>query len=164
MLRSISLIFFLIPVCTVFAVEDDFLDGAWDDEVPLQWNLGSGEASVVDGDLVLKPAAEGELAIMSANVEAVSMRAQFRITQGIAGLWLPEFAEAVWIDQGGTLMTQSEQSVSTSLRPSQRDVVMQIDAIGERLDVWAWEAGIPPTAAEPLLEFANPVFRLCDPR
>ena len=158
MMRSISLVFFLIPVCNLLAVEDDFLDGVWDDGVPIQWNLGGGEATVVDGDLVLKPSAEGELAIMSANVDAVSIRAQFRIRDGIAGLWLPEFSEAVWIDQGGTLTTQSEQSLSTSLRPSQEDVVMQIDAIGERLDVWAWEAGMPPATDEPLLQLQTRSF------
>jgi hypothetical protein len=95
--------------------------------------------------------------LLQPNVTDVSVRTQLRVTEGLAGAlirWnsrqpVPNgyygliradgTARLGWV--GGTWPVLRE--VATGLDPSQRDVVLQLEANGNQLKLWMWPEGEP---------------------
>jgi hypothetical protein len=141
---------------------DDFEDGSVTDGSPVTWLPGSftgGTSEVVAGSYeisgtVVSSSADGTLSFRDG-----SIRTQLRFLESnsasVAYLNARSPTVAAYLgvirqdgliaiaesSDAGALQIHSE--VATSLDPVARDVILQLDTIGNRISLWAWHAGDP---------------------
>jgi hypothetical protein len=150
-----------------------------DDGTPVIWTpnpISPGDYDVLDGDYVLAPVPEGQ-SFMASNVEDVdfggtSIRSRVSISQvnGRVGLTVrnqnagdthnytailetinPAASDLQLYRTGDGLETVLLGRVAVLLlNPSTDDAMLQLDAFGDELKVWAWKAG-DPMPGEPQL-------------
>ncbi len=144
---------------TVF--RDDFQDGDPTDGSPVAWRVGvlwpETQFSVINGDLRLTTTDLTRSGVLGVDLPLTdtSIRAQVRLEGvGEAGVGLAARANdqedeayqmqlvadgVLWFGVGGSL-SGSYDRIATDLRPTNEDVILQLDAIGDRIDFWAWRA------------------------
>jgi RNA polymerase sigma factor (sigma-70 family) len=141
---------------------DDFEDGSVTDGSPVTWLPGSftgGTSQVVAGSYeisgtVVSSSADGTLSFRDG-----SIRTQLRFlesnnaTVAFLNARSPTVAAYLGVIRQDGLIAIAESSdasalqihseIATSLDPVARDVVLQLDTIGNRISLWAWHAGDP---------------------
>ena len=141
---------------------DTFDDGNLHDDSPVSW---FGSARAENGDLVLSGTGSN-IVNASPHVDQTvgwSIQAQARLG-GSYFFGLMDDARNVggrfsngWsgLDDSGTVwigeVFQRHESVSTDLRPTDEDVMLQLDSFDDTFRVWAWPPS-EPRPDEPLLE------------
>jgi hypothetical protein len=143
---------------------DDFENGSATDGSPVQWEAVGGYPntifSVLQGDLrvgVSQANNSGVVTVPTVFLGDTSIRAQVRLegqsNEGVAifvrGAGSKAHTFQVAADSGLYFgITGSPfQRVESDLRPTQEDVILQLDAIGNSITAWAWRPGEPkPTA------------------
>jgi hypothetical protein len=135
---------------------DDFNDGNAQDGTPVTWVPGSGTWDASSGDYV----ATGSLPRVSRVLEYVltdtSARTQARVVgnvavnlavrrvgvnEGYAGVIRPD--GSMTIARFGVGAPVALGSAVVPFNPVQQDVVLQFDAFGDKLSLWAWPEGGP---------------------
>ncbi len=153
---------------------EDFTDGELGDDSPLEWSLfPSGEINS-SGLRMLSPAGAPSAGARVTNLvprQGWSMRGQVRLLQshgflGPAIAIQDSGAGSLWslISADGDLQfgNQAEDlatpTVSSDLRPMDREVVIQLDTFEGVIKLWAWHADEPPTAElPPMVEDVFPI-------
>jgi RNA polymerase sigma factor (sigma-70 family) len=146
---------------------DDFEDGSITDGNPVTWatnaNFPFTSLNVLEGNLRIGVSALGNyynpVSVPALPLGNTSIRAQVRIESQydeaaavfVRGDLDNITAHALEIEADGTvwfgiLGSGQLQSIETSLRPTQEDVLLQLDAIGDTISGWAWRAGEPRPA------------------
>jgi hypothetical protein len=150
-----------------------------DDGTPVIWTpnpIQPGDYDVLDGDYVLAPVPEGQ-SFMASNVEDVdfggtSIRSRMSMSQlnGRVGLTVRNQNAGDTHNYTAMLYTPNQTGSSLQLyrsgdgdesillgsvavfllNPSTDDAMLQLDAFGDELKVWAWKAG-DPMPGEPQL-------------
>lgn len=147
--------------------KDVFSDGSISDGTPVTWTpilegWPGTQYDVVDGNLRVFGANPGDLALLAAldYVERdMSIRARVRLDSNVnegVGIFVRGTGNApsasLEIDAHGDVWSDQENGeyefvVNTDLRPATDDVIIQVDAIGNKFSYWAWRAGDPmPTS------------------
>jgi RNA polymerase sigma factor (sigma-70 family) len=152
---------------------DDFEDGNVTDGDPVTWLFGrtNGTRQIVSGDYVLSGSDVSSYADGSISFRDGSIRTQLRFLQSndssIAYVFSrsptfgPSYVGAIRRD--GLLaiiesfdadpFIQIHSETPTSLDPVTRDVVLQLDAFGNRISLFAWHAGDPKPNQPQLVVF-----------
>jgi hypothetical protein len=158
---------FSSPIVAKTVFFDDFNDGNAGDGQPVSWvPLLAGFPGTYDassGDYRLKPSAPGgsSVSVVLQNVPNVSIRAQVRIPEtsdindnialAVRGntTTLDTYLAAIDVEgdvaigRPNTTVGCCIAIVPTNLRPTLEDVVLQFDAFGNRLQLWAWRPAEP---------------------
>jgi RNA polymerase sigma factor (sigma-70 family) len=143
---------------------DSFDDGDAMDGSPVRWEFAAppysnGTLDATSGDLVVRPNANNGIiaaGVLDKSLSDVSIRAQVRAegnTNGLDLLARGNVATGTVYEAGidstgliyvgynpGTGLIDLVQQL-TDLRPSQEDVLLQFDVIGDRLSLYAWRDG-----------------------
>jgi len=136
---------------------DDFNDGNAQDGTPLTWSPGPGTWDASSGDYVATGSLPRVALVPAYVLTDTSIRAQVRVTGNVnAGLALrrPQFllGYAGEIQTNGTLAISRKDGPDAPVRlgtstvpfnPVAQDVMLQFDAIGSTLSLWAWRVGEP---------------------
>jgi hypothetical protein len=147
---------------------DDFNDGNAGDGTPVTWVPGSGTWDASSGDYV----ATGSLPRVSRVLEHVlgdtSARTQARVVgnvaanlavrrpgvnEGYAGVIRPD--GSMTIARFGVGAPVALGSAVVPFNPVQQDVVLQFDAFGDKLSLWAWPVGGPYPVEPQVVAFDN---------
>jgi hypothetical protein len=147
---------------------DDFDDGNAGDGKPVTWVPGSGTWDASSGDYV----ATGSLPRVSRVPDRVfgntSVRAQVRVmgnidaalavrrpmvNQGYAGAIRPDGSMAIARVDGAVPVALG--SAVVPFNPLDQDVMLQFDAIGDTLSLWAWPVGQPMPNEPQIVAFDN---------
>lgn len=141
--------------------KDDFSDGDISDGKPVTWTPVLGgypetDFEVANGDLRVftsTPGASALLAAIEVQARDLSIRARIRIDGNVnegAGIGVRAAdsntpAANFELDAHGGLWFYNENGVyghhmDTDLRPSEEDVILQVDAFGDVEKYWAWRA------------------------
>lgn len=153
---------------TVFI--DDFEDGLPDDGNPVKWKVGNGATMTVEnGSLGVSGTLNPYVIAEGISRSNVSMRTQARLFNGkylVVGVRSTQdnaydaaigTPDAPLPNEASIFTTGSgleELALTTHALDLQQDVVIQLDAIGNTIALYAWQAGGPiPTA--PLLSVTD---------
>jgi hypothetical protein len=137
---------------------DDFSDGDPQDADPVTWLPDTGDNSTITadgGDLVITDTGWGRANVLGLDLRDTSIRTRIRLVDGDAvGLmtrWDPDLPEDGTVrNYYGWIAFQGEvgiglggpatdlRFVDTDLRPTQEDIMLQLDAIGSQISLWAW--------------------------
>jgi hypothetical protein len=147
---------------------DDFDDGNAGDGMPVTWVPGSGTWDASSGDYV----ATGSLPRVSRVTDHVlgdtSVRAQARVVgnveagllvrrkmfkRGYAGVIRPDGSMAIARVDGAVPVALG--SAVVPFNPLDQDVMLQFDAIGDTLSLWAWPVGQPMPNEPQIVAFDN---------
>jgi hypothetical protein len=147
---------------------DDFNDGNAGDGTPVTWVPGSGTWDASSGDYV----ATGSLPRVSRVLEHVlgdtSARTQARVVgnvaanlavrrpgvnEGYAGVIRPD--GSMTIARFGVGAPVALGSAVVPFNPVQQDVMLQFDAFGDTLSLWAWPVGQPMPTEPQVVAFDN---------
>jgi hypothetical protein len=138
---------------------DDFEDGSATDGKPVTWstipNWPFTTHNVLAGDMrvgVSAPDRSGVVGVPALTLGDTSIRAQLRAEgqtdQGfgvfVRGDLVNNIAHSFEVAADGGLwfgITGSLQRIDSPLRPTQEDVILQLDAIGNSITAWAWRPG-----------------------
>jgi hypothetical protein len=153
---------------------DDFEDGSATDGSPVTWDTNLQrfpftQFNVVDGNLRVSSSQVG-LGVVGvrdlATLGDTSIRAQVRLESGRSDQAAALFVRGNEVDFRSYHMeihpdgrvfygiSGSDLNVASNLRPTEEDVVLQRDAIGNSITGWAWRAGEPkPTT--PMFSFVD---------
>jgi MYXO-CTERM domain-containing protein len=164
----------LVPVSGARGVTfffDDFNDADIADGTPASWQLFQefeGAFSAASGDLVLSPEVDKAIAIGPVGLElgTTSIRAQLSMTETGNGVGVfarasrdvPIVSHIGGIAASGNLFIAREEpepgsnpttlaAAPTDLYPLTGDILVQMDFIGDTIQLWAWEPGQPMPAA-----------------
>ena len=161
-----------MPAATVFY--DDFDDGNAADGTPVTWVVQGawpfGTFNVADGDLRVTATQSGSPAVIGVSALTLgdaSIRAQVRL-EGTSDESVAVFlrgaesggvgkSHAIEIAADGGLwvgVANEFVPMNSDLRPTEEEIILQIDAIGDTISYWAWRAseGMP---TEPVREYTN---------
>jgi RNA polymerase sigma factor (sigma-70 family) len=148
---------------------DDFEDGSATDGSPVTWathpNFPFTTLNVFGGNLRVGNSVLGNnygvVSVPAFTLSDTSIRAQVRIESQYdeaAAVFvrgnlnnLNAIAHTLEVEADGTLWfgivgSFQLQSIESDLRPTQEDVILQLDAIGDTITGWAWRAGQPKPA------------------
>jgi RNA polymerase sigma factor (sigma-70 family) len=168
------------PSGTAFAATiffDDFEDGSPTDGNPVAWDTNLQRFPFTTFDVL-----EGNLRVSSSRADTVaaigvrdlvsvgnqSIRAQVRLESSHSEQNAALFVRGneydfrsyhLEIQPDGRIhygISGSDLNVVTNLRPTEEDVILQLDAIGNSITGWAWRAGEPKPS--------TPTFRFVDDR
>ena len=147
---------------------DDFNDGNAGDGTPVTWVPGSGTWDASSGDYV----ATGSLPRVSRVLEHVlgdtSARTQARVVgnvaanlavrrpgvnEGYAGVIRPD--GSMTIARFGVGAPVALGSAVVPFNPVQQDVILQFDAFGDKLSLWAWPVGQSMPTEPQVVAFDN---------
>jgi hypothetical protein len=137
---------------TIFS--DDFNDGNAQDGTPVTWAPSSGTWDASSGDYVATGSVP-RISLVPAHVLGdASARAQVRVTGSIIGASIvlrrqPLFGYAGEIRADGSMVIARVDgaapiALGTSVvpfNPVAQDVLLQFDAFGNKLSLWAWPVG-----------------------
>ncbi|MEM9656795.1 MAG: hypothetical protein AAF961_00405 [Planctomycetota bacterium] len=156
--------FMVFSNASAIEILDDFEDGDLTDDSPISWT--TVDAYVEDGDLVL-----GGTGTSIKRAHAIvedshgwSIRARARLeSDAFFGLMAdadagPSGYSNGWsmTNSGGTLwlgaVFEVFAEVSTGLRPTQHDVMLQLDTFDDQFKAWAWAPG-EPRPVEPMVQY-----------
>jgi hypothetical protein len=152
---------------TIFT--DDFNDGNAQDGSPVTWSPGPGSWDASSGDYVATGSVPRVSLVPAHLLGNTSARTQARVT-GTIGASIairrpqPLVGYAGGIRFGGTLEIARVDGAAgvvvlgtavVPFNPVAEDVVLQFDAIGNELSLWAWRVGDPMPNAPQLVAFDN---------
>jgi hypothetical protein len=149
---------------------DDFNDGNAQDGTPATWVPGSGTWDASSGDYVATGSLPRVSRVLTHVLGPTSARTQARVVgnvavnlavrrpgvnEGYAGVIRPD--GSMTIARFGVGAPVALGSAVVPFNPVQQDVVIQFDAFGDRLSLWAWPVGGPfPSDNEPnIVAFDN---------
>jgi hypothetical protein len=153
---------------------DDFEDGNAEDGSPFTWTPGGapgGTRTVINGDyLISNSALSSSYAPEASGVRDATITTQLRMTSagnnGFAGIFVRSPTTASYwagIDWNGTLYVGESpgsdgigirESVVSSLAPRTTDVLLELSAVGDQVNFYAWELG-QSRPAMPQLSFQD---------
>ena len=159
---------------------DDFRDGSVTNEVPLDhagnpvvWQAYlNSDLSATTGDLKISGTNFAAAQRLNLGLTDISVRSQLRILDGeIIGLAartttnngsdgyvasISLLSNTVAISRAGS-KSDVVASVPTTLDPTQQDIMVQLDAIGNQISLWTWAAG-EAMPAEPTVTVQDDTF------
>ena len=147
---------------------DDFNDGNAGDGMPVTWVPGSGTWNASSGDYVATGSLPSRVSRVSDRVFGdISARTQARVVgnvgaalavrqgnQGYAGTIRPNGSMAIArLDAPDSPILLG--SAVVPFNPVQQDVMLQFDAFGDKLSLWAWPVGQPMPNEPQVVAFDN---------
>lgn len=144
---------------------DNFSDGSATDGMPVTWvpigdtvlNATSGDA-VVSGNVRFNDSSFSGLRIVDREFGNVSLRTQVRLSEGgWIAVSVRDGASPIEQQYTGVITVDGEIALGivhpdgsifptltpTGLNPVDNDIMLQIDAIDDKIDFWAWSPGQP---------------------
>ena len=147
---------------------DNFNDGDAGDGMPATWVPGSGTWNASSGDYVATGSLPSRISRVSDRVFGdISARTQARVVgnvsatlgvrqgnQGYAGTIRPNGSMAIArLDAPDSPILLG--SAVVPFNPVQQDVMLQFDAFGDKLSLWAWPVGQPMPTEPQVVAFDN---------
>src|SRR5215212_711121 len=147
---------------------DDFNDGNAGDGTPVTWVPGSGTWDASSGDYVATGSFPRVSRVLEHVLSDTSARTQARVVgnvavnlavrrpgvnEGYAGVIRPD--GSMTIARFGVGAPVALGSAVVPFNPVQQDVMLQFDAFGDKLSLWAWPVGQPMPNEPQLVAFDN---------
>ncbi len=147
---------------------DDFNDGNAGDGMPVTWVAGSGTWDASSGDYVATGSLPRVSRVTAHVLGDTSARTQARVVgnvaanlavrrpgvnEGYAGVIRPD--GSMTIARFGVGAPIALGSAVVPFNPVQQDVVLQFDAFGDKLSLWAWPVGGPFPVEPQVVAFDN---------
>ncbi len=147
---------------------DDFNDGNAGDGMPATWVPGSGTWDASSGDYVATGSLPRVSRVTAHVLGDTSARTQARVVgnvaanlavrrvgvnEGYAGVIRPD--GSMTIARFGVGAPVALGSAVVAFNPVQQDVVLQFDAFGDKLSLWAWPVGGPFPVEPQVVAFDN---------
>jgi len=154
------------PAAIIFF--DDFNDGNAGDGMPVTWTPGSGTWNASSGDYVatgflprvsrvlahvLGDTSARTQARVVGNVAAVLAVRRTMVDSGYAGVIRPDGTMSIARLDGGVPVSLGGAVVP--FNPVDQDVMLQFDAFGNKLSLWAWPVGQPMPNKPQVVAFDN---------
>ena len=147
---------------------DDFNDGNAGDGMPVTWVPGSGTWNASSGDYVATSSLPrisrvpdhvlGDTSVRAqarvvGNVGATIAVRRTRVNQGYAGVIRADGSMAIARVDGAVPVSLG--SAVVQFNPVKQDVMLQFDAFGNKLSLWAWPVGEPMPNEPQVVAFDN---------
>jgi hypothetical protein len=161
------------PADTIFFDDFSAPDPTNPARQPVSWTPDNGSVSIVDRDLRIERTSPGFYARAEASavsIDNVSVRTQARSIEGAAGVQLRFTRDASdtgylsWLGADGSAAIsitgnnfRDIVTAQTGFRPTEEDVLMQFDAIGNQLSLYLWRPGEQSPASPALSVVDNTI-------
>ena len=147
---------------------DDFNDGNAQDGTPVTWVPGSGTWNASSGDYVATGSLPRVSRVLDYVLRDTSVRTQARVVgnvaanlavrrpgvnQGYGGVIRPDGSMTIARVDGAVPVALA--SAVVPFNPVQQDVMLQFDAFGNKLSLWAWPVGQPMPSEPQVVAFDN---------
>jgi hypothetical protein len=147
---------------------DDFNDGNAGDGMPVTWVPGPGTWDASSGDYVATGSLPSRISRVSDRVFGdISARTQARVVGNVSatlGVRQGNQGYAGTIQPNGTMAIARLDAPDSPIllgsavvpfNPVQEDVMLQFDAFGDKLSLWAWPVGQPMPTEPQVVAFDN---------
>ena len=147
---------------------DDFNDGNAGDGTPVTWVPGSGTWNASSGDYVATGSIPRVSRVLAHVLGDTSARTQARVVGNVAanlairrpgvddgygGVIRPDGSMTIARSDGGNINHLA--SAVVPFNPVAQDVMLQFDAFGNKLSLWAWPVGEPMPKEPQVVVFDN---------